>query len=204
MTSTAVAAEPLIPGWFHHGAKLLDLIERHRPVVCVELGTWMGASAIPIARAVRRWGGTVTCVDTWAGELNADGGSQSGRSPLMLWSCGRVMVEAGISASVRLIPAMIVDAAASWTQPIDFLYVDADHSYRGVMADLGAWVPHVRAGGLIAGDDYGSDLYPDVALAWDTFAREQALVLTRYQSHPPERHGVQLVYTVIPRRDANG
>ena len=36
----------------------------------------------------------------------------------------------------------------------DFVYIDADHSYNGVTADLKAWYPKVREGGILAGHDY--------------------------------------------------
>lgn len=191
--TAALALEPQsIPGWFHHGQKILALIEQHRPKVCVELGTYMGASAIPVARSIQRWGGSITCVDTWAGHLNSDGGSNGG-PPLMLVTCARAMVEAGLS-NVRLIPAMTVEAAKYWTEPIDFLYIDADHSYRGVSADLEAWVPHVKPGGLIVGDDYDSSLYPGVKEAWDEFELLHDIPLTRFQSTPPAVQGIHLIY----------
>src|SRR6185312_9757978 len=110
-----------IPGWFHHGSKILSLIEEHRPKVCVELRTWQGASAIPVARSIQRWGGTLTCIDTWSGELNEDGGSEANKVPVMLFACARRVVEAGVAANVRLIPATTVEAAKYWTTPIDFL-----------------------------------------------------------------------------------
>jgi hypothetical protein len=34
--------------------------------------------------------------------------------------------------------------------PIDFLFVDADHSYEAAKADWAAWFPKVRKGGYIA------------------------------------------------------
>lgn len=37
---------------------------------------------------------------------------------------------------------------------VDFVYVDGDHMYDGVMADLQSWWPRLRVGGLMAGDDY--------------------------------------------------
>jgi predicted O-methyltransferase YrrM len=198
MTATLQAEPAKIPGWFHHGSKILELIEQHRPKVCVELGTWQGASAVPVARSIQRWGGTLTCVDTWSGELNSDGGSVSGKSPVMLLSCARRMVEAGVGANVRLIPAMTLDAALFWSEPIDFLYIDADHSYEGVSADLEAWVPHVKSGGLILGDDYGNRIYPDVKVAWDEFELLHNLNLTRFQSDPPMHEDVQLIYGIKP------
>ncbi len=186
-------------GWFNHGAQMLALLETVRPVVVVELGSWLGASAIAMARMVRRWGGTVTCVDTWCGELDDNGTSvdPAGKTPLMLLSCARSMVQAGISANVRLIPATTVDAAKHWRGPIDFLYVDAGHGYADVKADLAVWVPHVRKGGVIAGDDYDHPRYPGVKLAWDEFEQAHGLSLVRFQSEPPRRDGIRLIYGTV-------
>lgn len=191
---TSALAPVRTPGWFNHGDKILALLERYQPKVCVELGTWQGASAIPVARSIARWDGTLTCVDTWSGDLNEDGGSLAGQNPLMLQSCARAIVEAGLGANVRLIPSMTVEAAKHWHQWIDYLYVDADHSYAGVAADLAAWFPHVRLGGLIVGDDYGHALYPGVKQAWDEFEAAEGLDLQRYQSTPPLRGGVHIIY----------
>lgn len=194
MPELAIATDPLTQGWFNHGQKILSLVSLHRPVVCVELGTWLGASAIPVARSIRRWGGTLTCVDTWHGTID---GTSLYRAPWMLASCARNMVEANVSANLRLIPATTLEAARWWREPIDYLYVDADHSYESVLADLRAWVPHVKPGGLILGDDYGSDMFPGVQQAWDEFEAAMGLRLTRYQSAPPDRHGIQLIYGTV-------
>jgi predicted O-methyltransferase YrrM len=37
---------------------------------------------------------------------------------------------------------------------LDFVYIDADHSYEAVVADLKLWWPKVKAGGLFAGHDW--------------------------------------------------
>lgn len=36
----------------------------------------------------------------------------------------------------------------------DLIYVDADHSYEGVLRDLNDWYPKVKHGGFFLGDDY--------------------------------------------------
>ncbi len=38
---------------------------------------------------------------------------------------------------------------------LDFVFVDADHSYEGCLADIVNWTPKVRPSGIIAGHDYG-------------------------------------------------
>lgn len=41
---------------------------------------------------------------------------------------------------------------------MDFVFLDGDHSYEGVKADLAAWVPKVKVGGWICGHDYANAL----------------------------------------------
>jgi len=37
---------------------------------------------------------------------------------------------------------------------LDFVFIDAIHLYENVLADIDAWWPKVRSGGILAGDDY--------------------------------------------------
>ena len=47
-------------------------------------------------------------------------------------------------------------------ESLDFVYIDADHSYKHVVNDLNLWYPKVKSGGLISGHDYlGMDWYTD-------------------------------------------
>ncbi len=41
-------------------------------------------------------------------------------------------------------------------ESLDFVFIDADHSYEGCKADIEAWSPKVRKGGMVAGHDYNS------------------------------------------------
>jgi hypothetical protein len=184
-------AETQVPGWFHHGPKILALVDRYKPVVCVELGTFLGASAIPVARSIARWRGVLTCVDTWSVDVYHEGQT----SPWLLLGCARNLAAAGVT-NVRLMPASTLAAADTWTEPIDYLYVDADHSEEAVRSDLLAWAPHVRPGGLILGDDYGNRWFPGVQRAWDDFEAASGVTLTRYQSRPPHPDSVQLIYGI--------
>ena len=61
---------------------------------------------------------------------------------------------------------------------LDFVYIDADHSYEAVKADLQAWWPKVKSGGVMSGDDY--ETYYDswgVIQAVDEFAADNNLTL---------------------------
>ncbi len=37
---------------------------------------------------------------------------------------------------------------------LDFAYIDAAHDYENVTADLNAWLPKIKKGGILAGHDY--------------------------------------------------
>lgn len=37
---------------------------------------------------------------------------------------------------------------------LDFVYIDADHKYDSVLADIRAWWPKIKSGGILCGDDY--------------------------------------------------
>lgn len=51
--------------------------------------------------------------------------------------------------------AFSVDAAKEFPNGfLDFVYIDANHTLPHVIADLNAWVPKVRTGGIVSGHDY--------------------------------------------------
>lgn len=51
--------------------------------------------------------------------------------------------------------------------PVDFVFIDADHTYDGVIEDINIWSPKVKKGGWLIGHDYGSARHEDVKRAVD-------------------------------------
>lgn len=72
-------------------------------------------------------------------------------------------------ARFELIREMSELAAAQLEGPLDFVYIDAVHSYEGVLNDLKLWFPKIRNGGIVAGLDYGHVQFPGVKAAVDEF-----------------------------------
>lgn len=54
-------------------------------------------------------------------------------------------------------------------ESLDFVYLDADHSAKGVMSDLCHWAVKVRVGGIVAGHDYGHRDFPGVKDSVDRY-----------------------------------
>lgn len=50
-------------------------------------------------------------------------------------------------------PQCAADFEDEW---FDFVFIDADHTYDAVKADIAAWWPKVRPNGVLAGHDYRS------------------------------------------------
>lgn len=47
-----------------------------------------------------------------------------------------------------------VDVAERWTEKLDMVYIDGDHSDVGCRRDIYAWEKHLKFGGLMVFDDY--------------------------------------------------
>ncbi len=69
----------------------------------------------------------------------------------------------------RLLRQYSFDAIKEISGQVDFVYIDADHSYEGVMRDLGDWFFKVRTGGIMMGHDYGHGQFEGVKRAVDQF-----------------------------------
>ncbi len=66
---------------------------------------------------------------------------------------------------------------------LDFVFIDANHNYGYVIADLRAWYPKIRGGGIIAGDDYAT-VWPGVPQAINQFCAENNLKVNVHPLQP--------------------
>jgi hypothetical protein len=51
----------------------------------------------------------------------------------------------------------------------DFIMIDAGHEYTEVLSDIDSWFYKLKPGGIIAGDDYGTNLFEGLTQAVDTY-----------------------------------
>lgn len=50
---------------------------------------------------------------------------------------------------------------------VDMVFIDGDHSYQHCAGDIFAWLLNLRAGGIIALHDYGTEVWPGVKKSTD-------------------------------------
>ncbi|MBV9858670.1 MAG: class I SAM-dependent methyltransferase [Alphaproteobacteria bacterium] len=146
---------------------LLRKAVEHRPagkVRILEIGSWAGASAVTWAKSLQALGrnGRVVCVDTWAPYLDlavnsADVYAEMDRSvrggiiKLLFDHNIRTsgvadLIKVKVGRSEEILPKL---KKASF----DLVYIDGNHSYAAVRADIANAKRLVRQNGVICGDD---------------------------------------------------
>lgn len=142
---------------------LVALVVSLRPRVVVELGVWMGGSAIPMAIALRELGfGKLVAVDAWSSEASISG--QRGANA-QWW--GETIGAAGHELAFQTFVSRLKrhgihggrcvvhrqsTIEATVPEVIDVLHHDANHGPQ-VVGDIERWAPAVRLGGFLVLDD---------------------------------------------------
>ena len=76
------------------------------------------------------------------------------------------VIDCGYGDTISLIIAASVTAARMFADAsVDWVHLDARHDYTNVMADIQAWLPKVKPGGWLSGDDYDESKWPEVVRA---------------------------------------
>jgi hypothetical protein len=60
------------------------------------------------------------------------------------------MHQSGFSSVAQAVRGYSFEIVQTWTIPIDFLFIDANHEYECVQRDFEQWEPFVRVGGIVA------------------------------------------------------
>jgi hypothetical protein len=135
-----------------------------------ELGVFRGATFLHLLR--RCSGLTLIGVDTWTPQpdkqLLADEGGRSYEAhDLAGYERDVRAVAAGFGSRAVIHKGLTIDVADRVADAsLDFVFIDADHLEEGVRADIYAWRPKIRSGGVLCGHDYHPD-FPGVIRAVD-------------------------------------
>lgn len=158
-----------VPGFFNFWAFYRDIADRLQSGdVVAEVGVWLGRSIIFLAQECRRQGKKVSflAVDTFRGEPEDQPGhyaavDRNGGSVRSLFEAN--IQRCGVADMIHIVECESTEAATRvGNEALAFCFIDAAHDYASVLADIEAWRPKVRAGGIVAGHDIQS---PEVARA---------------------------------------
>ncbi len=123
--------------------------------VAVEIGSWLGKSTIVIGTALSATNSAkLYCVDPFdaSGDTRSETryrrDAQALATPLRT-AFDHHMAAAGLTSMIHVLQGKSAEVGGGWKEPIDFLFIDGDHSYAGVVADFDTWVPHLKLGGYL-------------------------------------------------------
>lgn len=134
--------------------------------VGAEIGVEQGRFSERICQAIP--GVHLLCVDAWepyagyrdhVGQAKLDGFYDATVKRLAPYDC-------------QIVKAFSTDAAARVAAgSLDFVHIDGNHTLAHVIADIAAWAPKVRRGGIVSGHDFGRASVGQVreaVVAWTT------------------------------------
>jgi predicted O-methyltransferase YrrM len=151
LRSWALAAGLIPPRPMHSDAEARLLAELATTAgVAVEVGVYEGGSAVSLCRAlppdaelhlIDPFTAHPTLLPGWRGveaatRRTVERAARERGGPRLHWH-----VE------------LSADTAAGWSQPVDLVFVDGDHSVEGCRLDWELWSPHVPPGGTVVFHD---------------------------------------------------
>ena len=137
-----------------HRNELGELYQKHfKTGLGVEVGVQYGYFSQEI---LKNWRGELKCVDSY-----------EGYEPVYKIAIENLGVD-------RIIRKKSVDASKDFkNNSLDFVFIDAGHTYTEVKEDIEAWFPKVRNGGIVSGHDYVKYTNFGVIEAVDEFVKDK-------------------------------
>ncbi|MEM6533044.1 MAG: class I SAM-dependent methyltransferase [Myxococcota bacterium] len=185
----------LLPGDVETLLKLGKHIPKDGAVL--EVGSWMGLSTILIANGLLlnlNFGARIDAVDTWRGS-DAHQNMDIVRNDELFATFEKNIRDAGVQPWISAHREDSVSAAERFDDAsFDAIFIDGDHSEEGCLADLRAYYPKLKSGGIF----FGHDAVPDggVARALKRFGDETG---RRFRiAPPPEGHYIWTMLSDSP------
>lgn len=178
-TPTVKAIEPKIEGWNSQSDALLYALKEFQPKTIVEVGTWLGASAIFMAQNSKA---EIVAVDTYlaSNEIlwrqNNVENLQINFSKIYDQFCANI-TSLKLNQQISPLPMTSSSAAELFDKEnlkVDMVYLDAGHREREVYADLQDWWRLTNK--VLVGDDF-NHAWPGVIKAATRFTEENNLSL---------------------------
>jgi predicted O-methyltransferase YrrM len=167
--SDLLAAAQAAPGFMpdDEGTALYEAARSVQvPGPLLEVGTWMGKSALYLAAAARETGRLVVTIDHHRGSEEHQPGWEYHDPALVDPAVGlvdtlprfrRTIADAGAEDVVVAVVGRSEVVAGLWSAPLALLFLDGSHTEESARRDEDAWVAKLAVGGTLA----IHDVFPD-------------------------------------------
>lgn len=122
----------------------------------VEIGSWKGKSASFMCVEIINSGKKIKfdCVDPWTGTSDAEHGFDKDYRNKTLFEAFTKNMEP-VKEYYNAVRLPSVEAAKLYEdESLDFVFIDGAHDADNVEADVKAWLPKVKKGGMLTGHDW--------------------------------------------------
>jgi predicted O-methyltransferase YrrM len=170
-----------IDGWFDFEnlySFVVNIFNENKEGKFVEIGSWMGKSssfmAVEIANSQKNI--KFYCVDTWEGSIEHQNNDVIKNNTLF-----DIFLKNTELAKDYLTPIKNSSELASKQfedESLDFIFIDAGHTYEDVKNDLKNWYPKLKQNGIIAGHDFSEAAWPGVVKAVTEWAEENNIIFS--------------------------
>lgn len=177
----AAATKGFLPD--DEAAALRAAAARARPGLWLEIGTYCGKSTLHLAGVARERDAQLVTLDHHRGSEENQPGWQWHDPSLVdprtgrletLPALRRALFDAGLEESVSVLVARTEQAAQWWSSPLEFLFLDGNHTEAMAQHDYAAFAPHVVEGGLLAVHDVFGDPADGGQAPWHVVQRALA------------------------------
>ena len=165
----------------HFGEKTLNTLSEmlgRNPKLGLEVGSFIGSSAIRLGNIMKKNEGVLLCVDTWCGDINmwmmdkfSKTMDKGDGNPKIFFHFINNMIKNDLQDTV--IPLRVSSTVAArmlkmlkWK--IDFVYLDSAHECGETFLELSLYWNLLSNGGVLMGDDYEG--FPAVKHDLDVFS----------------------------------
>ena len=166
-----------IPGWFSYQKLYDDVVDKlPNNSSVIELGSWMGKSTNYFATKLKEVNKniTFTAIDTFKGSVGYDNLlHKTMLKPFdndLYTEFSNNSIISNNFDNIQVIKDTSDNAKNLFlNNSQDFIMVDAGHEYDDVKNDINNWFYKVKPGGVIAGDDYGTNIFEGLTKAVDEY-----------------------------------
>jgi hypothetical protein len=172
--------ETIGENWFSYAKFYKDMVEKFpSESLFVELGSWRGRSSVCMLVEIINSGKNIKfdCVDEWKyhPDTQQPVSNQEEFDEIFYEFLNNIQP---VNQYIQVVKMSTELASSFYTDnSIDFVFVDAGHSYAGVLNDLKCWYPKLKKGGIIAGHDYFHREHTGVREAVDEFYNSKAIII---------------------------
>jgi predicted O-methyltransferase YrrM len=158
-----MTGEGLMEGWVtaDKGIAIAELVVKHKPEICVEIGVFGGRSLVATALALKenKWG-KVYGIDPWKTDDCLEGDQEQANKDW--WAkvdmhdihkkCMEAIWKLDLDGRVVIIRSKAQHATALFKR-IDFLTIDGNHSETSSCRDVELYCPRLKVGAPVIFDD---------------------------------------------------